>query len=99
MRGVAQHGTEADLFPLLLLDRINISHSRISPSILKSKDTKFIKFKYVGAFETIESKILCIEYGHGQLSWLYIFMVPLADFYCNIFYVKMFYKRSSEITL
>ena len=58
-----------------------------------------LKFKYVGAFETIESKILCIEYGHGQLSWLYIFMVPLADFYCNIFYVKMFYKRSSEITL
>ena len=46
-----------------------------------SLNIKFItKLKYVGAFETIESKILYIEYGHGQLSWLYIFMVPLADF-------------------
>ena len=34
MHGVAQLDTDADLFPLL--DRINISHSPISPSILTS---------------------------------------------------------------
>ena len=67
--------------------------------IMENGDTKFIKYKDIGAFETIESKLLCIEYGHGQFSWLYIFLVPLADFHCNIFYVKMFYKRRIDITL
>ena len=33
---------------------------------MENGDTKFIKYKDIGSFETMESKLLCIEYGHGQ---------------------------------